>query len=251
LHAEGETVFSEPYLSRNHTEIMLKNMGADIFSNGNTVHIKKSKLSPIEIEISGDISSAAYFIVAGLIVPNSQIVLKNVNINPTRTGILDVVKLMNGNIEILDQREVCSEPVADIKVSYSQNLRSCTISGDLIPKLIDEIPVISLLATQCDGQTIISDAQDLRNKESDRISSTVSELKKLGADIEETPDGMVINGKSFLSGGIIVDSYRDHRLAMTLYVAGLIAQKEISIKDFEWVNISFPEFERLFENLKV
>ena len=251
LHAEGETVFSEPYLSRNHTEIMLKNMGADIFSNGSTVHIKKSKLSPIEIEISGDISSAAYFIVAGLIVPNSQIVLKNVNINPTRTGILDVVKLMNGNIEILDQREVCSEPVADIKVSYSQNLRSCTISGDLIPKLIDEIPVISLLATQCDGQTIISDAQDLRNKESDRISSTVSELKKLGADIEETPDGMVINGKSFLSGGIIVDSYRDHRLAMTLYVAGLISQKEISIKDFEWVNISFPEFERLFENLKV
>ena len=142
------------------------------------------------------------------------------------------------------------ELVGDVKVEYTQDLKGTEIGGEIIPALIDEIPVISLLATQCEGQTIIKDAFDLRNKESDRIKTTVSELKKLGVNIKETADGMIIQGKTKLHGEVEVESYKDHRLAMTLYVAGLICDKEILIKDFEWVNISFPEFLELFEKLK-
>lgn len=249
LYAEGETTFKEIYTSRNHTEIMLKNMDANINIKNGIITIQKSELKPLKIDICGDISSAAYFIVAALIIPKSNIILKNVGINPTRAGILEVVKQMNGNIEILNQREVCGELVADIRIEYSPDMTGTTIQGEIIPALIDEIPVISLLATQCNGQTIIKDASDLKNKESDRIQTTVNELKKLGAEIEQTPDGMIINGKTNLSGDTEVNSYKDHRLAMTLYVAGLICKKEISIKDFEWVNISFPEFLNLFGTL--
>ena len=156
---------------------------------------------------------------------------------------------MGANIEILDKREICGENIGDIKVESTKELKSCEISGERIPTLIDEIPVLAVLATQAQGTTIIKDAQDLRNKESDRIKLTVSELKKLGADIEETQDGMIINGKTELKGGVEVDSYKDHRLAMSLYVAGLVCQKEILINEFEWVNISFPEFESLMDNL--
>ena len=170
--------------------------------------------------------------------------------NPTRSGIVEVVKQMGGNIEILDQRKVCGEIVGDIKVVYSPDMKGIEIGGGIIPALIDEIPVISLLATQCEGQAVIKDAQDLRNKESDRIKTTVCELQKLGAKIEETADGMIINGKTSLNGGVETKSYKDHRLAMTLYVAGLISEKEILINDFEWVNISFPEFLELFGKLK-
>ena len=251
LYAKGKTVVTERQKSRNHTEIMLSSMGADIVSEGNTVTIQNSTLSPLEIEICGDISSAAYFLVAGLIVPDSEIILKNVNLNPTRTGIIDIINRMGGQIEILNIKEMCSELTGDIKVKYSKNLKSCTITPEIIPRLIDEIPVISLLATQCEGQTVISGASDLRNKETDRIKTTVTELKKLGAEIEETTDGMIINGKTDLIGGLEVSSHKDHRLAMTLYIAGLITKKEISVSDFEWVNISFPEFENLFENLKI
>lgn len=249
LFAEGKTTFTEPHLSRNHTELLLKYMDANISTNGTTVSIEKSELKPIEIEICGDISSAAYFIVAALIVPNSKIILKNVGLNPTRTGILDIVKQMGGNFEILSQKEVCGELVGDIKVEYSQ-LKATEISGEIIPRLIDELPIIAVLATQADGETKISDAQDLRNKESDRISTIVKELKKLGAKIQETPDGMIIQGKTKLIGDCEVETYQDHRLAMSLYVAGLITKREITINGFEWVNISFPEFEELFENLK-
>ena len=249
LYAEGETTFKEIYTSRNHTEIMLKNMDANINIKNGIITIQKSELKPLEIDICGDISSAAYFIVAALIIPKSNIILKNIGINPTRAGILEVVKQMNGNIEILNQREVCGELVADIRIEYSPDMTGTTIQGEIIPALIDEIPVISLLATQCNGQTIIKDASDLKNKESDRIQTTVNELKKMGAEIEQTPDGMIINGKTNLSGNTEVNSYKDHRLAMTLYVAGLICKKEISIKDFEWVNISFPEFLNLFSTL--
>ena len=163
LNAKGQTCFTEPYQSRNHTEIMLKNMGASITTDGNTTKIKKSELAPLNIQICGDISSAAYFLAAGLIVPNSNIILKNVNLNPTRTGIIDVIKEMGGRIEIINQREICSEISADIKVEYTESLKPVNISSELIPKLIDEIPIITLLATQCEGKTIISDAQDLRN----------------------------------------------------------------------------------------
>jgi len=250
LFAHGVTKYKEIYPSRNHTEIMLGNMGANLCYENDYICIEKSELKPLEINICGDISSAAYFIVAGLIVPNSKIILKNIGLNPTRSGIIEVVKQMGGDIEILDQRDVCGEIVGDIKVEYSPDMNGVEISGQIIPTLIDEIPVISLLATQCNGQTVIKDAQDLRNKESDRIKTTVTELSKLGAQIQQTQDGMIINGKTNLNGGVETESYKDHRLAMTLYVAGLICEKEISIKDFEWVNISFPEFLDLFESLK-
>lgn len=247
---EGTTTYTEPYLSRNHTELMLQYMGANIKINGLTTTIKKSELNPIEVEIFGDISSAAYFIVAGLITPNSEITLHNIGLNPTRTGIIDIVKKMGGNIEIYNEHTICSEPVGDIKVSYTENLKCCNISGDIIPKLIDEIPVIAVLATQAEGTTVISNASDLRNKESDRIFTIVKELKKIGANIEETPDGMIIHGKTQLCGDNMVETYCDHRLAMSLYVAGLVCKKEICINGFEWVDISFPEFSQIFEQLK-
>ena len=249
LNTDGKTRFTEPYISRNHTEIMLKYMGAEISFNNNTTSIEKSELEPRTIEICGDISSAAYFVVAGLIVPNSKIILKNVGLNPTRTGILEVAQKMGGNIEILDKKIVSGEEIGDIQISYS-SLKSCIIEGDIIPRLIDELPVIAVLATQAQGTTIIKDAQDLRNKESDRIKAVVTELKKIGADIEETPDGFIINGKTSLQGDCEVETYHDHRLAMSLYVAGLICKKQICINGFEWVNISFPEFDKLFNNLQ-
>ncbi len=249
LNTKGKTTVTEPFVSRNHSEILLKHMGAKIETDKTTVSIEKSELSPIEINIFGDISSAAYFLVAGLIVPNSEIVLKNIGLNPTRTGIIDVIKQMGGNIEILDLHETCGEIVGDIRVKYSPNLKGCEINGEIIPRLIDEIPIIAVLATQAEGQTVISDAQDLRNKESDRISAVVTELKKLGASIEEKPDGMKINGKTNLTGDCQVETYHDHRLAMSLYVAGLVCSKEVLINGFEWVDISFPEFEQLFASL--
>lgn len=250
MNIDGQTSFTEPYVSRNHTEIMLKYMGANISVNNTTVTIKKSELEPKTIEICGDISSAAYFIVAGLIVPNSKIILKNVGLNPTRTGIIEVAEKMGGNIEILDKRNISGEDVGDIQISYS-NLNACTIEGEIIPRLIDELPVIAILATQAKGTTIIKNAQDLRNKESDRIKAVVTELKKIGADIEETPDGFIINGKTNLKGDTEVETYHDHRLAMSLYVAGLICEKPIAINGFEWVDISFPEFDRLFNSLSL
>jgi len=249
MQAEGETCVIEPYKSRNHTELLLDYMGADISVYNNEVVIKKSVLSPKEIIVPGDISSAAYFIVAGLIVPNSEIIIKNVGLNPTRTGIIDIVKRMNGNIEILDKEVISGELVGDIKVKYSP-LVGCNISGEDIPRLIDELPVIALLATQADGQTVISDAQDLRKKESDRITTITNGLKSLGADIEEKPDGFIINGKKKLIGDTRLEVFHDHRLAMTYYTAGLICEKEIFINGFEWINISFPEFEGLFLSLE-
>ena len=248
LHATGKTTVIEPYISRNHTELMLKYMGANITTLNNSTTVEKSELEPRVIDVAGDISSSAYFIVAGLIIPNSDIVIKNVGLNPTRTGIIDVVKRMGGNIEILNQNTVSGELVGDIRVKYSQ-LKGCSISGDNIPRLIDELPVIALLATQADGETIISDAQDLRKKESDRITTITNGLNSLGGNIQEKPDGFIINGKTILKGDKELEVFHDHRLAMTYYVAGLICEKEILIKEFQWVNISFPEFEKLFNNL--
>ncbi len=248
LNATGKTTVIEPYTSRNHTELMLKYMGANITWDNNSVSIEKSSLEPKVINIAGDISSAAYFIVGALIVPNSEIIIKNVGLNPTRTGILDVVQRMGGNLEILSQEEISGELVGDIKISYSE-LKGCTISGEDIPRLIDELPVIALLATQAEGQTIVSNAEDLRKKESDRITTIVNGLKSLGAEIEEKEDGFIINGKTELLGDKTLEVFHDHRLAMTYYTAGLICKKDIMINGFEWINISFPEFEELFNNL--
>lgn len=248
LFADNKTTVTEPYLSRNHTELMLSYMDADISINGLSVTVAKSELTPKVIEIPGDISSAAYFIAAALIVPDSEIILKNVGLNPTRTGLLDVLKKMGADIEILDKQTISNELTGDLRIKYS-DLTGCIIEGDIIPRLIDEIPVLAVVATQAQGQTVIKDAQDLRNKESDRIKTIVTELKKLGASIEETPDGMIINGKINLQGGVEAETYHDHRLAMSLYVAGLVCKKEILIKDFDWVNISMPEFDELFSHL--
>lgn len=248
LHADGKTSFTEPHVSRNHTELMLEYLGAKIICEGIKTTVEKSQLQSLTITVAGDISSAAFFIVAGLIVPGSDIVLKDVGLNPTRTGILDVVKNMGGHVEILDERVVSNEIVGDLRVKYS-DLNACTIEGEIIPRLIDELPVIAVLATQAEGTTVIKDAQDLRNKESDRIKAVVTELKKIGANIEETEDGFIILGKNTLKGGAIVETYHDHRLAMSLYVAGLICETPILINEFNWVNISFPEFEKLVDKL--
>lgn len=248
LNAEEKTTYIEPFISRNHTELLLKYLGAEIVLNGNKTTVYPSELRSKDIEIVGDISSAAFFIVAGLIVEGSDFIIRNVGVNPTRTGILDVIKRMGGNIEVFNNREICGEPCADIRVQYTENLKSCIIEKADIPRLIDELPVVAVLATQADAETIIKDANDLRNKESDRISCLVKELRRLGVDIEELKDGFAIR-KSKLKGDVELDCYKDHRLAMSFYVAGLICEKEISIKDFDWVNISFPDFEKLFSIL--
>ena len=250
LNADGTTVYTEPYLSRNHTELLLKYLGADIKTNEKEIAIKRSELTSKDINIIGDISSAAFFIAAGLIVPNSNIMIKNVGLNTTRSGIIDIVKRMGGNIELINARTESGEQVGDIRVLYTENLKSCTIEGEDIPRLIDELPVIAVLASQADGQTIVKNAEDLRNKESDRIKCLVGELTKIGINIKETPDGFIITGKTKIAGGQELESFNDHRRAMSFYVAGLISENEISINGFEWTKISFPEFEELFDKLK-
>ncbi len=248
LNAEGVTSFTEPYKSRNHTELMFEYMGADINTQGNKVVIKKSCLNPVDINVCGDISSAAFFIAAALIVPESEIIIKNVGINETRSGMLDVLKTMNADIELFNKRVISNEKVADIKVRYS-DLKATNIQGEIIPRLIDEIPIIAVLATQAEGTTIIKDAQDLRNKEADRITAIKTELSKLGADIQETQDGLIINGKTPLNGDCSIECYHDHRIAMSAFIAGLICKKLIKINEFQWVNISFPEFLELFHRI--
>lgn len=249
MFADGITTVNEPYQSRNHTELMLKYLEADIVENSLTsTSVRPCILTPKDMEVCGDISSAAFFMVAAAIVKNSKVTIENVGINYTRSGIIDVFKKMGANIELLNERVISGEPVADIKVSYS-DLKAVTIEGADIPRLIDEIPVIAVLATQAEGTTVIKDASDLRNKESDRISTIVSQLKSIGADIEERPDGMIINGKTPLKGGIEIDTHHDHRTAMSFYVAGLITEQPLLIKDFEWVNTSFPEFLSLMEKI--
>lgn len=244
LRAEGKTTFNEPYVSRDHTERLLKYLGAEI--QGTTIY--PSELTARDIDIVGDISSAAFFIVAGLIIKDSNFIIKNVGINPTRTGILDIVKRMGGEVYIINEREISGEPCADIRVQYTESLKGCVIEGSDIPRLIDELPVIAVLASQAEGETIIKDAGDLRNKESDRITCLVKELQKIGVNIEERPDGFVVR-KSDLTGNAELECYHDHRLAMSFYIAGLISKKEIAINGFEWTKISFPEFEELINSL--
>ena len=247
----GMTVYNEKFCSRNHTELMLEYLGANIKYNKNEVTVFPSELLARDIEIVGDISSAAFLIVAGLIIEGSDFVIKNVGINETRAGILDVVQRMNGDIEVFNERIISGEKVADIRVRYSEELCGCEIFGKDIPRLIDELPIIAVLASQAEGETIVKDACDLRNKEADRIVCLVNELKKIGVEIEELPDGFIVRGKKNLLGEAELEAYHDHRLAMSFYVAGLICEKEISINGFEWVNISFPEFESLIEELKM
>lgn len=248
LNTVGETKVTEPFVSRDHTERMLKYLGADIVCEENVTKIKKSQLEPRNLSVCGDISSAAFFLVAGAIVPHSDIILKNVGLNPTRTGIIDVMKNMGADIEILDEHVECNEEVGDIRIKTS-DLKAVTIEGEIIPRLIDELPVIAVLASQADGVTVVKNAEDLRNKESDRIKCLVSELRKIGIEIDETPDGFIIEGKQNINGGCEVECYHDHRLAMSLYVSGLISQKPVCVNEFQWGDISFPDFLPMMQTL--
>ena len=254
INTDGITVFYEKTLSRNHSEKMLEYLEAEIETGqddyGFYTKIRKSCLVPKNIIIPGDISSAAFFMVMAAIVPNSEIIIQNIGLNPTRTGILNVFDKMGVHYEFLDKKTVSNEEVGDIKVRYSPNTKGCEISGEIIPRLIDELPIIAVLAAQAEGQTIVKDAKDLRNKESDRISALVLGLTKIGIDIKEKHDGFIINGnKNDFTGGQEVETYMDHRLAMSFFAAGLKCKKEINIKDFAWVNTSFPEFLSIFNKI--
>jgi len=248
LYAEGRTVIEEPALSRNHTELMLQNFGARIEIDGKKIFCYPgSKLKGQKIIVPGDISSAAYFIVAANLLPNSDMVIKDVNVNPTRTGIIDVLKDMGGNVELINERYVNNEKIADIVVKSSK-LKGIEIGGDLIPKLIDEIPVIAVAAVFAEGTTVIKNAEELKIKESNRIKSMTSELSKMGAKIFETEDGMIIEGTGFLRGAE-VESYNDHRVAMSLWIAGLLAEGRTIIKKAECVGVSYPDFYKTFDML--
>ncbi|MDO5155261.1 MAG: 3-phosphoshikimate 1-carboxyvinyltransferase [Eubacteriales bacterium] len=241
LYADGPTSVTEPYLSRNHTELMLSSFGADIKTEGTTATVLPAEeLQAQKIEVPGDISSAAYFIAAGLLTPNSEITIKNVGINPTRDGIITVCKDMGANITLSNIREASGEPVADITVSTS-SLHGCVIEGDLIPKLIDEIPIIAIMAAFASGTTIIRDAAELKVKESNRIDVMVDHLTAMGVDIEGTEDGMIIRGGKDVYGTVI-DSKMDHRIAMSFAIAGGIAIGATEIMDADVVNISYPNF---------
>ena len=245
LYADGVTSVSEPVISRNHTELMLSGFGANIKTNGLTASIEGSpKLIGQKINVPGDISSAAYFIVAGLICPNADLLIKNVNTNPTRAGIIKVAQSMGGNIELINERIISGEPVADIHVTTSQ-LTGCEISGDIIPTLIDEIPVIAVMAACAKGTTIVKDAAELKVKESNRIATVTENLKAMGCDITATDDGMIIVGGKELQGTTI-KTYKDHRIAMAFAVAGLIADGKTDFDDEKCCVISYPNF---FETL--
>ncbi len=241
IFAEGETVVIEPQPTRDHTEIMLRYMGADIQKIGNEIHCKPAEqLYAKKIVVPADISSAAYFMVMACICENSEILLKNVGINQTRTGIIDALKAMGGNITIENETIINGEKIGNIRVKYSA-LHGTTIGGADIPRLIDEIPVIVVAACFAKGTTIIKDAQELKVKESNRIQTIITELKKFGADITETEDGMIINGVEHLKG-CTVESHNDHRIALAMSIAGACALGETTIVDAECVNISFPNF---------
>ena len=245
LYADGITSVTEPVVSRNHTELMLSGFGADVKSEGLTASIVGNpKLTGQKIAVPGDISSAAYFIAAGLICDNADLLIKNVNTNPTRAGIIKVAQSMGGNIELINERIISGEPVADIHVTTSQ-LTGCEISGDIIPTLIDEIPVIAVMAACAKGTTRVKDAAELKVKESDRIATVTENLKAMGADVTATDDGMIINGGNALYGTTI-KTYKDHRIAMAFAVAGLIANGKTDFDDEKCCVISYPNF---FETL--
>ena len=249
LHAEGETSVTEPDISRDHTERMLKYFGGHIVREGKTVRVQGGQhLTGKQIYVPSDISSAAFWMVAGMIVPNSKIILTNVGMNPTRDGIMDVIKNMGGNLTISNLQHEDFEPTATVEISTSE-LCATEIGGAMIPRLIDEIPVLALLATQAQGTTVIKDAKELKVKETNRIDTVVNELTKMGANIEATEDGMRIIGPTPLHGAE-VSSHGDHRIGMMLIVASMIAKGITKIADVEAVAVSYPTFVQDYETLQ-
>lgn len=250
LQANGTTTVTEPAKSRDHTERMLQAFGVNVQVDGLKVSIDGGQaLQGTRIEVPGDISSAAFFLVAGAIVPQSRIVLKKVGMNPTRTGILDVLHQMGAELTFTNKHEDEAEPFADIEVNTS-SLKGIEIGGDLIPRLIDEIPIIALAATQAEGVTVIKDAAELKVKETNRIDTVVNELRKMGADIEATNDGMIIKGKTPLHGNT-VSSHGDHRIGMMVAIASCIAEGQTVIEQKEAVAVSYPQFFNHLHQLQV
>lgn len=250
LMTEGKTTVTEPALSRDHSERMLRAFGAnlDIDPDTNSVTVTGyPTLIGQKVVVPGDISSAAFWLVAGAIVPNSNLLVENVGINPTRTGILEALQMMNADITLENQREVAGEPVADIRVKGSQ-LRGCTIEGEIIPRLIDEIPILAVAGVFAQGTTLIKDAAELRVKESDHLAVMASELTKMGAKITEFSDGLEITGNSELIGGE-VESYTDHRITMSLAIAALKAKGKTTIHGAEAASISYPNFVSTLQSL--
>lgn len=241
LYASSPNTVTEPAKSRDHTELMLKKFGANLTSTKTSVTINPcSELFANDIDVPSDISSAAFFMAAAILVPNSELILENVGINPTRDGIIKVLKDMGANIEIINQTD-SFEPVADIKVAYSKLHATC-IGGDIIPTLIDELPLLAALASLADGTTVIKDALELKVKESNRIRVMCEELSKLGVDVIETEDGMEIKGADNLKGNVTIATHDDHRIAMTFAVLNLISEGEIRLDNKNCVEISYPEF---------
>ncbi len=242
LYADGTTIITEPQKSRDHTERMLAAMGADLKVQGLSVSIKGgSKLRAADVTVPADFSSAAFFIAGALVVPGSEIVIKGVGMNPTRTGLLRVLRDMGADLKLENERDVSGEPVADIICSTSKGLKAVSIAAEIVPSLIDEFPILCIIASQADGVTEIRGAKELRVKESDRIRAMATELAKLGVEVQEYPDGIDIKGGAELKGGV-VESYGDHRIAMSFSIAALIAQEKVSINNASCVDISFPGF---------
>ncbi len=241
LQAEGETTILEPAATRDHTERMIRQFGGEIHRKNGLITVKgEQRLTASAIHVPGDISSAAFFLVAGAIVPGSEIVLKNVGLNPTRTGILEVLEKMGANLTVIKNEADSFEPAGDLIIK-SSNLKGTVVEGGLIPRLIDEIPIIALMATQAEGTTIIKDAEELKVKETNRIDTVVAELRKLGASIEATPDGMIITGRSKLKGGA-VSSHGDHRIGMMLAIAALLSDGGVHLEQPESIAVSYPNF---------
>lgn len=241
LYADGETVIHEIEKSRDHTELMLSAMGADLTVDNLDITVKPTNdLTAVNVDVPGDISSAAFFLVLGAIMPNSQITVTNVGINPTRTGIIDVLKDMGADITLENVHTSAGETVADITVR-SSSLKSTTVGGDIIPRLIDELPIIAVAAVFADGQTVIKDAQELKVKETNRIRAVVDEFNKCGIDITETDDGMIINGGKSIHGADF-KTYGDHRMAMSLTVLAQLANGESTLDDSDCACVSYPTF---------
>ena len=248
LYASGETTVIEPHLSRDHTERMLCSFGADIETLPGGVRVRGGReLQGQEITIPGDISSAAFFIVATLIVPGSELLIKNVGVNPTRTGILDILSAMGATLQLLNYRELSGEPVADLLVRSAQ-LKGIEICGELVPRSIDEFPIICLAAALAEGKTVIRDAGELRVKETDRIRAMAVNLGKAGVSVTESADGMEIQGTDSLQG-CRVDSFGDHRIAMSMLIAGLASGGGITVNDPDCIATSFPDFIELLEKV--
>lgn len=249
LSAEGETVVIEPKLSRDHTERMLRARGVPLRTEGvcHSLQGPVASIPPLDVRIPGDFSSAAYPLAAALMVATGPVIVRGVGVNPTRTGLLDAIALMGAMVRCHNEGNDAGEPVADLEIE-AQSLSGADLSPALVPRMIDEYPILALLATQAVGRTTITGAEELRVKETDRIAALVAQLQRLGAQIEERPDGFVIDGPTRLRG-TVVDSGGDHRLAMTLAVAGLVADGETVVQGAECIVDSFPGFERIMEQL--